>query len=186
MTRALRHLTLILSLAAVGCQTGARVGQTATIQFGTVRHAEQVQLQSDAAAGALVGGTIGLLATGRSRDAPRNAILGAAAGGITTAAVQGNRMATAYTVDMLDGRTIRIVSDQTEIRIGDCVAIETVGQTNNIRRESPSFCVRGNRQSLAAAQAAARQCEAAKEDLWRAATPAEQDAATRRVSQFCN
>jgi len=191
MARALRHLTWILSLAALGCQTQSyRVGQTASIQFGTVRTVEQVPLQSDAAAGALIGGTIGLLATGHRGNAPRNAILGAAAGGIGTAAIQGNRTATAYTVDMLNGSTVRIISDQTEIRPGDCVAIETVGQTNNIRRESPSFCVRGNRQTLAsaqrAAQAAASQCEAAKEDLWRAATPAEVDAATRRVNQLCN
>src|SRR6516165_921691 len=93
MPKALRHLTWILSLAAVGCQQQAfRVGQRTTVQFGTVRQVEQVQLQSDAAAGALIGGTIGLVASPRGGSrAVRNSLVGAAAGGAVTAAAQGNR-----------------------------------------------------------------------------------------------
>jgi len=190
MARALRHLTWILSLAALGCQQQAfRVGQTQTVQFGTVTNVEQVPLQSDVAAGALVGGTIGLIA-GSGRNAPRNAILGAAAGGITTAAIQGNRTATAYTVQMLNGSTIRIISDQTEIRVGDCVAIERSGDTNNTRREHSSFCASQNQAAVAAIQrqaaAAAAQCEAAKAELVRASTPDAVDIATRKVNLLCN
>ena len=56
ISKALRHLTWILALAAAGCQTQSyRVGQRAFVQFGTVRNVEQVQLQSDVAAGALIG-----------------------------------------------------------------------------------------------------------------------------------
>jgi hypothetical protein len=181
----------ILALAAVGCQTqAARVGQTTSIQFGTVRQVEQVQLQSDAPAGAVIGGTIGLMASGGGRTAPRNAIVGAAIGAGATAAVQGNRTAIAYTVAMLNGSTIRIVSDQTEIRVGDCVAIERVGQTNNIRRESAAYCAPQNQQALAAVQqwteAAAARCEAAKEELVNAATPEAVETATRKVHLLCN
>jgi hypothetical protein len=181
----------ILALAAVGCQTqSARVGQSTSIQFGTVRQVEQVQLQSDVPAGALIGGTIGLVASGGSRTAPRNAIVGAAVGAAATSAVQGNRTGTAYTVAMLDGSTIRIISDQSEIRVGDCVAIERVGQTNNIRRESSAYCAPGNRQALAAVQqqteAAAARCEAAKEELVNATTPEAVDTASRKVHLLCN
>src|SRR5215831_9045920 len=89
MPKALRHLTWILSLAALGCQQQAfRVGQRTTVQFGTVRNVEQVNLQSDVPAGALIGGTIGLMTSGGGRHAPRNAILGAAVGAGATAAVQ--------------------------------------------------------------------------------------------------
>ena len=85
-SKARRHLTWwILALAAAGCQTQSyRVGQRTLVQFGTVRNVEQVQLQSDVAAGALIGGTIGLVASGGSRTAPRNAILGAAVGAAAT------------------------------------------------------------------------------------------------------
>jgi hypothetical protein len=181
----------VLALAAVGCQTqAARVGQSTSIQFGTVRQVEQVQLQSDAPAGAVIGGTIGLMASGGGRTAPRNAIVGAAIGAGATAAVQGNRTAIAYTVAMLDGSTIRIVSDQTEIRVGDCVAIERVGQTNNIRRESAAYCAPQNQQALAAVQqwteAAAARCEAAKEELVNATTPEAVDTASRKVHLLCN
>jgi len=181
----------ILALAAVGCQTpAARVGQSTSIQFGTVRQVEQVQLQSDAPAGALIGGTIGLMASGGGRTAPRNAIVGAAVGAGATAAVQGNRTGTAYTVAMLDGSTIRIISDQSEIRVGDCVAIERVGQTNNIRRESSAYCASQNQQALAAVQqwtdAAAARCEAAKEELVNATTPEAVETASRKVHLLCN
>src|SRR5215469_5476290 len=176
MPKALRYLTwILLSLTAVGCETGFRVGQTTTVQFGTVRQIEEVPLQSDVPAGALVGGTLGLITSGGSRNAPRNALLGAAVGAGATAAVQGSRTATAYTVQMLNGATIRIISDQREIRVGDCVAIERAGQTNNIRREPAAYCAGGNQQALDAVRqqtdAAAARCEAAKEELVRASTP---------------
>ena len=190
-SKALRRLTWILLLTAVGCETqSSRVGQRTTIQFGTVRQVEQVQLQSDAAAGALIGGTIGLIASGGSRTAPRNAILGAAIGAGATAAAQGNRTGIAYTVAMLDGSTIRIISDQSEIRVGDCVAIERAGETNNIRREPSAYCARENQQAVASVQqeteAAAARCEAAKEELVRASTSEAVDSASRKVSLLCN
>ena len=191
MSKYLRHLTCILVLAAVGCQTQSyRVGQRTFVQFGTVRQVEQVQLQSDVAAGALIGGTIGFVASGGSRTAPRNAILGAAVGAAATSAAQGNRTGTAYTVAMLDGSTIRIISDQSEIRVGDCVAIERAGDTNNIRREPSAYCASQNQQAVRAVQqeteAAAARCEAAKEELVRASTPEAVDTATRKVSLLCN
>jgi len=191
MSKALRYLTWILSLAALGCQTDSfRVGQRTSVQFGTVHNVEQVNLQSDVPAGALIGGTLGLITSGGGRNAPRNAIVGAAIGGGATAIAQGNRTAIAYTVVMLNGSTIRIISDQTEIRVGDCVAIERVGDTNNIRREHPDWCASQNQAAVTAAQsqaeAAARACEAAKEELVRASTPEAVQLATSKVNLLCN
>lgn len=191
MSDAPRRLLWIILLAAVGCPAPApRVGQRSIIQFGTVRQAEEVRLQSDAAAGALVGGTIGLVASGGSRNAPRNAILGAAVGAAATSAAQSNRTGIAYTVAMLDGSTTRIISDQREIRVGDCVAIERVGQTANIRREHPAFCARENQAAVQAVQqdteAAALRCEAAKEELVQATTPEAIDLASRKIALLCN
>ena len=189
--RALRHLTWILALAALGCQQNApRVGQRTTIQFGTVTAVDTVRLQSDAAAGALIGGTIGLVASGGSRTAPRNAILGAAVGAAATTVAQGDRTGIAYTVRMLDGSVIRIITNQTEIRVGDCVAIERAGETNNIRREHPSFCASQFQPAVRAVQpdveAAAARCEAAKEELVNASGAEAVDLATRKVELLCS
>jgi outer membrane lipoprotein SlyB len=191
MAKARRHLTWILALALLGCQQQAfRVGQQTSVRFGTVRNVEQVNLQSDVPAGALIGGTLGLIASGGSRNAPRNAILGAAVGAGATAAVQGNRTGIAYTVAMLDGSTIRIISDQSEIRVGDCVAIERAGDTNNIRREHPAYCASQNQAAVQAiqeqTQAAAAHCEAAKQELVNAATPEAVNLATTKVNLLCN
>jgi hypothetical protein len=190
-SKALRPLIWILALAAFGCQTNTfRVGQRTHVQFGTVTQVEEVNLTSDVPAGALIGGTLGLVTAGGSRNAPRNAIVGAALGAGATAAIQGSRSGIAYTVRMLDGSTIRIISDQREIRAGDCVAIERAGDTNNIRRESPAYCASQNQQALQAIQqqadAAAAHCLAAKEELVRASTPEEVNLATSKVNLLCN
>ena len=184
MPKLVRYFIGLAALAAVGATQGQRVGQGSTIRFGTVRNVQQVQLQSDAATGALVGGTIGLVASPRGGGrAARNAIVGAAAGGAVTAAAQGNRTGFSYTVELNDGSMVRIVSDQREIRPGDCVAIEQVGQTSNIRRQSSAFCAREYAQAVQAVsqdtQAAAARCEAAKEELVTAATPGAVDLASR-------
>jgi outer membrane lipoprotein SlyB len=191
ISRALRYLTWILALAALGCQTNTfRVGQTTSVQFGTVTNVEQVNLQSDVPAGALIGGTLGLIAGGGGRNAPRNAILGAAVGAGATAVAQGSRTGIAYTVRLLNGSTIRIITDQSEIRVGDCVAIERAGDTNNIRREHPAYCASQNQQALQAiqpqTQAIAAQCEAAKDELVRATTPEAVELATTKVNLLCN
>jgi len=192
MARTLRYLAWFAVLTLFGCETQSfRVGQRTTVQFGTVRQVEQVPLQSDAAAGALVGGTIGLMSsTGHRAPAARNAILGAAIGGGVTAAAQGDRTGTAYSVAMLDGSTVRIISDQREIRVGDCVAIERVGETSNIRREPAAYCAGGNQQAVDAVrkdtEEAASRCEAAKEELVKASTPEAVDTATRKVQLLCD
>ena len=190
MFKALRHLIWIILLGAVGTSEAQRVGQGSTIQFGIVRNVEQVKLQSDAAAGAIVGGTIGLIASRGGRSAPRNALMGAAAGGAVTAAAQGNRTGFAYTVALIDGSMTRIISDQREIRVGDCVAIERVGQTANIRRETAAYCAKENAQAVQAVQkdteAAATRCETAKEELVAASTPEAVDMAYRKINLLCN
>jgi hypothetical protein len=191
MPKTLRHLTWMLALTVLGCQTNTfRVGQTTSVQFGTVTNVEQVNLTSDVPAGALIGGTLGLIAGGGGRNAPRNAILGAAVGAGATAVAQGNRTGIAYTVRMLNGSTIRIITDQSEIRVGDCVAIERAGDTNNIRRENPAYCASQNQQAVQAiqqqTQAAAAHCEAAKQELVAATTPEAVNLATAKVNLLCN
>jgi hypothetical protein len=191
VANAIALLALLLLLAASGCETQAfRTGQTATVHFGIVRNAEEVRLQSNVPAGALVGGTIGLAASGGSGVPVRNAIIGAALGGAATAVAEGNRTGVQYTVELAGGTTIRIISDQREIRPGDCVAVEQVGQTANIRRESAAYCAGGNAQAVQSLQEdiqrAAARCEAAKEELVHASTSEAADLARRKIDLLCN
>ena len=87
-------VTIIVLCATVGCAAQShRVGQTATVQFGVVRSAEEVTLDSNAGMGALVGGTLGIATSGGDSAAKtvRNGIVGAAAGGVVSAAAEGSR-----------------------------------------------------------------------------------------------
>ena len=192
-----RHPTLMLVAFAVlcGCTTGSpqRAGTKSTVHFGVVRSAQEVTLDSNAAQGALVGGTLGLMMTGSGESSARrarNAILGAGAGAAVTSATEGNRRGMSYSVDMIDGSMVRIVTDQREIRTGDCVAIERVRETANIRRVAQSFCDRANTQAVASVedfiQSEATACEAAKQELVEATTQEAVDLAARKVSLLCD
>lgn len=186
---------LIGSMGMTGCETNApRVGQKATVQFGVVRAAQEIELSSNAAQGALIGGMLGL-AAGRgggssSARTARNAIVGAAAGGVVTGASEGDRTGMQYTVQMMDSSSTRIVSDQREIREGDCVAIERVGNTANIRRASASYCDNANQQAVRSVESHSSSeavgCEIAKQELVSATTDEAIDLAKRKIDLLCN
>ena len=56
-------------------------------------------------------------------------------------AAQGSRRGMQYTVELSPGSTIVVVTDQTEVRVGDCVNVEQAGSgTANVRRVSPYLC----------------------------------------------
>jgi outer membrane lipoprotein SlyB len=179
-------LVTFIALATAGCESQSfRVDQRTAVHLGTVTNVEQVSLQSNVPAGAIVGGMVGLMAGG-SNAPVRNNVLGATVGGAATAAAQGDLTGFSYTVQMVDGSTVRIISDQREIRSGDCVAIERVGETSNIRRENPAYCAIGNAAAVGAVQGdsvnAAERCEAAKAELVHASTTDAVDLATRKIN----
>jgi hypothetical protein len=76
--------------------------------------ADQVELQSAAGRGALLGGAIGYAtASGQSKSKRwRNAIIGAGIGGAATAAGEQGVTVIAYTVDTKGGK-IQVATDQT-------------------------------------------------------------------------
>lgn len=177
-------------IAVAGCETTShRVGQSASVQFGVVQSTQEVTLDSNAAKGAIVGGTIGLLASG-SGSRGRGAVTGAAVGGATTAASEGNRTGTQYTVQMSDGSSTRIVSDQREIKVNDCVAIERVGNSANIRRVSADYCDPANAEAVSmvsdATASEAAHCQAAKVELAAAENDKAMDLAIRKVELLCD
>lgn len=187
-------LATALMLGMMCVTAGAqRAGQNVMVQYGVVTGASQVDLKSGAVpAGVLVGGALGL-ASGSGKSSgkkARNALIGAAAGGAIAGAAQGSQKGMMYEVDLGAAGRMQIVSDQREIRIGDCVAVEKAGDTANIRRMSAAYCDKANAAAVEAVAAESRQeaeeCLAAKQQLVDATTPAEADLAGRKIALLCN
>jgi outer membrane lipoprotein SlyB len=186
-------LAAVAMFMIAGPAWAQRPGQSVSIQYGKVTGVREVDLKTGAVpAGALVGGALGLATAGgkSSGKKARNAIVGAAAGGAIAGAAQGSTMGMMYQVDVGAGGMVQVVSDQREIRSGDCVAVERAGDTANVRRVSSSYCDRGNEAAVKAvaneARKDAEECAAAKQQLVDAATTQEADLAGRKVALLCN
>jgi hypothetical protein len=140
----------------------------------------------------MVGGALGLAsASGKSSaKKARNAIVGAAATGAVAGAAQGSQKGALYQIDVGAGGVVQVVSDQREIRTGDCVAVEKAGDTANVRRVSADYCAKANEAAVKAvaaeAQKEAEECAAAKQQLVDSSTPQEADLAGRKIGLLCN
>lgn len=195
----MRTMTCIATMLAVlpgltaTTASAQRAGQSITIQYGKVTGVSDVDLASGAVpAGVLVGGALGIAsASGKSSaKKARNAIVGAAATGAVAGAAQGSQKGALYRVDMGSGDVVQVVSDQREIRSGDCVAVEKAGDTANIRRVSAAYCEKGNEAAVKSVASEARkdaeECSAAKQQLVDASTSQEADLAGRKIALLCN
>jgi len=195
----MRTTTWIAAMLAVMpglCATTAsaqRAGQSVTIQYGKVTGVSDVDLSSGAVpAGVLVGGALGIAsASGKSSaKKARNAIIGAAATGAVAGAAQGNQKGALYKIDVGSGGVVQVVSDQREIRTGDCVAVEKAGDTANVRRVSNGYCEKANEAAVKAVEGEARkeaeECATAKQQVVDATTPQEADLAGRKMALLCN
>ncbi len=213
-------LALSVSLAALagtaGCVVEQRVpthGRPVDVAHGRVVRAELVERPSAAQEGAVVGGLLGFMLSGRS--APEKilgTIWGAAAGSAVAEQNAGPRQAWAYTVQLLDGRTQRVLTERPDLREGDCVAVESARYVN-LRRVSDALCEppRAPPPPVSSAppepqrppdaapsppaadpsieekvQAEASSCEAAKEQLEKSKSREETEAALRKVHVFCD
>jgi outer membrane lipoprotein SlyB len=192
---------LIIGLLIVGSASATvapalaqRAGQSVSIQYGVVASMKPVELKSDAVPrGAVVGGALGLAsASGKSSGKKaRNSIVGAAAGSAIASSSRGNTSGMLYDVDLGGGQgRIQVVSDQSEIRVGDCVGVEKVNDTANIRRMSSAYCQPANASAIAAvaqeSEREATECLAAKQQLVDANTSAEADLAALKITLLCN
>jgi hypothetical protein len=144
-----------------------KAGQSVTIQYGTIIGSREVDLKSGAVPkSAVVGGALGLASAGgkSSGKKARNALIGATAGGAIAGASQGSQKGMLYEVDIGAGGRIQVVSDQREIRSGDCVAVEQAGE----------------------ARKDAEECATAKQQLVDATTTQEAELASRKITLLCN
>ena len=166
-------------------------GQSASIQHGIVVKSERVDLSDNKTTqGALVGGTIGLVTGGSSGyKRRRNAAIGAAAGGLLGAAGSTQQMGMMYTVET-GGGSIQVVTDQTEIHMGDCVVVEVANDRANVRRVNREVCdpaaadvVKELNEEF---QEEAAECASARAELAAAKTDAEFDRALMKIDILCN
>jgi len=160
-----------------------------TVNIGIVEQAQRVTLQSGGAGGAIVGGAIGYnLGSGNSDSKKRRrAIIGGAMG---SAASTKTEPGMEYTVKFGDGSTIAVVSNQLGLRVGDCVSVEQVGKSANIRQQDPVACdpessevVEDLRDELLED---AGECAAVKQELLNAKTAEAVELATAKAKILCN
>ena len=187
-------MTIGLGLVFGGTESveAQQKGQSAKVSHGFVVKSERVDLNdSKTTQGALVGGTIGLVASsGKSgKTKRRNTALGAVAGGAIGSARSTTEMGMMYTVETAGG-AIKVVTDQTEIHMGDCVMVEETSKGANIRRADPAVCNPAAADAVADLneefQEEAAECSAAKAELGAAKTDAEFDRALTKVDILCN
>jgi hypothetical protein len=166
-------------------------GQSMSVQHGIVVKSERVDIsENKAPSGAAVGGTIGLLTGGSSGyKRRRNAAIGAAAGGVLGAAGSTQQMGMMYTVETASG-AIKVVTDQTEIHMGDCVVVETVDGRANVRRVNREVCDPAAQEVVEELseefEEEAAECASARAELAAAKTDAEFDRALMKVDILCN
>jgi len=173
-----------------------RAGQNAKVSIGTVSKVETINLKSQAApAGALVGGMLAYHTTGSNRSSTTKwgrAAAGAVAGKAIARAREGDLTGRLYTVDLGNGQSIQVVSDQTEVRQGDCVIVEEMKDQANVRRADPTACQPESAEVLKSAdvqeelQEEAAECLSAKEEMLAAETTEQFDLAKRKMDIFCN
>jgi len=165
-------------------------GQSAKIQHGVVVGSEKVDLsENNTPKGARVGGTIGFLTGGSSGyNRRRNAAIGTAAGAVVGSATSTQQMGIMYTVEIADG-AIKVVTDQMEIHMGDCVVVEETSQGTNIRRVNPEVCDPAAADVLIELQdefeEEADECAAARAELAAAKTDADFDRALMKYDILC-
>jgi outer membrane lipoprotein SlyB len=166
-----------------------------SIQTGIVVATQAVNLQSAAGRGALVGGVVGYATTSSRQSSSRrarNTAIGAGTGALIARRAQGSLDGMQYTIETGPGSRIVVVTDQTQIRVGDCVNVEQAGSgTANVRRVSESLCdavfdnqVDEELQTYMTREADA--CLQAKDRLMEAESDDAFEVALRRVNFFCN
>jgi len=170
-----------------------RAGQSITVRTGTVTAMRSVDLNDKSAlGGALVGGAFGAALTRSSKGSgrrDRNAAIGAVLGG--AAAASSTRPGRLYTVQTNEGTMVQIATEQTEIRVDDCVFVEEAGGTANIKRAPATACdpasadVMNDADIVEELQEEAAECAVAKQALIDADSDDAIDRAVRKMKLLC-
>ena len=190
-------LTSLLGAAVLASAATTASAQT-TVNYGRITAVNLITEQNRAAqtGGAVLGGALGA-ASARNRSGGTAALRAGAGvlGGQAIGRIATQRQSFEYTI-LIDGTsTVRMVTDEAGLRVGDCVAVER-GGFNNLRLVDDSRC---NPRPAAQGQKAAappkataadvRQADAciqAKDRLLDAETEDDFERAYRRVRLLCS
>ena len=177
-------LLCILLYFAFGVPSFAQTsGSAAVVKYGVVKNAETVKKDAKHAGGALTGGLAALAFAG-PRHKPLKVAASAAAGAAIQGAVTSGTLQQ-YLVKLLDGTEIKVSTEQSDLRIGDCVAVEK-GKHVNIRRVGNVHCeVDYKPKPPAHHQTVANDCQKAKDELANADTDDAVDLAVKKVRVLC-
>ena len=186
-------MALFVLMSGASSVTAQRAGHSTTVRTGTVTGMRSVDLNdSSAIGGALVGGAFGAALTKSSKSSSRrnrNAAIGAILGGAVSAS--STRPGRVYTVTTNEGTMIQIATEQTEIRVDDCVFVEESRGTANVRRAPATACepasadVLADEDIVAELNEEADECAAAKQQLVDAQSDEDIDRAVRKVKLLC-
>jgi len=192
-TRAIKVLSAALTLTLAGCATDPMTGSTRneviSVQYGTVENIQQVAMKPNYTAGSLIGGALGLLAT--STHSATSQVAGAA-GGAALGALISKETAGAgekFTIRLVNGSTVDIVTENQNIDVGDCVSLEQ-GKEANIRRISSVMCTTAPSDPAypvmnASAVKESQECLQVKQELLNATTEQETNIAYKKMRAFC-
>jgi outer membrane lipoprotein SlyB len=159
-------------------------------QYGTIEQVQEVQLKANYGSGVLLGGGIGALAAMHYSGTTQ--VLAAVGGALLGALVAKECAGTAeqYTIKLINGNTVSIVSEAHDLVAGDCVAVEQRKHAN-LRRVEPQMCNTPSPettypQAHATEQQAAVDCDAAKQDMLKASTEQEATVAYQKMKALCS
>lgn len=184
MNKTIFILSAVIFFVYVGQCFAETAGSVALINYGVVESAQTVKKDAKHAGGAMVGGLAALAFAG-----PRHRPLKIAASAAAGAAIQGAATSGTlqqYTVKLIGGPEIKVSTEQQDIRIGDCVAVESGQQHTNIRRVGSVHCeAKAQPKPPAHHQSVANDCQTAKDELAKAKTNEEVDLAVKKVRVLC-
>ena len=175
-------LVSLTCLVMLGFNVSSQAATAVTIIYGVVDNISTTTVDSKHVGGAMAGGLIGGL-IGPRRHRGLRVVAGAGIG----AAVQGSAtggVLQQYTVNLVSGGQSIVSTEQTEIRTGDCVAVEQ-GQHANIRRVSDYHCETKNTKVPEHHQSAGDNCQQAKDELNKADTDQAITNAAKKVRVLC-
>ncbi len=194
INRALTAFSAALAITLAGCAstdpvTGSTRNEIISVQYGRIENIQQVAMAPNYGAGALIGGALGLLATATHSGASQVAGTAAGAGLGALIAKETAGSAEKFTVRLVNNSTIDIVTENQDLALGDCVAVEQ-GQQANIRRVSSVMCSTPpsdpayQPMNNSAVQESA-QCQTAKQELLNATTTEQTDIGYKKMRAFC-
>jgi outer membrane lipoprotein SlyB len=179
----------LVACASTDPATGSTRNEVISVQYGRIENIQQVAMAPNYGAGALIGGALGLLATATHSGASQVAgtVAGAGLGALIAKDTAGS--GEKFTVRLVNNSTIDIVTENQDIQLGDCVAVEQ-GQHANLRRVSSVLCTTPPSDPAypainASAVKESQECQEVQRELLNATTEQATQIAYKKMQVFC-